>query len=318
MINQTPSSFPLVSVILPVYNGEKYLAEAIESILSQTYANIELIVIDDGSKDASSSMLDHYLLFNEKRMKIIRQENTGLIGALNRGLQECTGVFVARMDQDDISYPERIQTQVDFLLNNPDIDLCGSWIRVFNEEGMSRLHKYPQSDLTIKAKMLFENPIAHPSVMFRKGFLDKYSPYKDIEDYATWLFLAPNSHYANLPIPLLHYREHSENTCKRNNNQRESYARLIHDFVEYHHIPMQIPEEHINVYFCQDRSFNQQQLNTLELFYRDILNHVHLNHSELYHPLKMEILKKLCKLYIKNITSLESNNILNFLKIVLK
>lgn len=318
MPDQNTITHPLVSVILPVYNGEKYLAEAIESILFQTYSNIELIVIDDGSTDASSSIVNHYLSLHTKKMKIIRQENAGLVGALNRGLQECTGAFIARMDQDDISYPERIQKQVEFLLHNQTIDLCGSWIRVFNENGMSRFHKYPQSDLTIKAKMLFENPIAHPSVMFRKGYLNEYYPYKDIEDYASWLFLAPTSHFANLQVPLLHYRKHSENTCKRTNNQQQSYKRLIYNFVEYHHISIQIPEEHINVYFCQDRSFDHAQLKKLESFYIKTLGYIFSNHNLLYRPLKIEILKKLSKLYIKNIAVLQIRNIINLIKIALK
>lgn len=306
---------PTVSVIMSVFNAEKYLDEAILSILNQTFRDFEFIIINDGSNDKSLDIIKRYKAIDD-RIILINRENKGLIFSLNEAIVSSKGIYIARMDADDISYPERIQKQVEFLVSNPDIDLCGSWIRVFNEKGISRLHKYPHHDLTIKAKMLFENPIAHPSVMYKKSFLNEYASYKDIEDYATWLFLAPSSHFSNLQIPLLHYREHSENTCKRNNTQRESYVRLIHNFVQYHHIPIKIPEEHINVYFCQDRSFDNWELTTLELFYRDILNYVYLNYLELYRPLKIAILIKLCKLYLKNIRSIRLSNFISFIKLL--
>lgn len=306
----------LVSIIMSVYNGEKYLFESIESIINQTFKDFEFIIINDGSIDTSLEIIQNFQAI-DKRIVLINRENRGLISSLNEGMSIACGEYIARMDADDISYPQRIQKQVDFLQRNQHIDLCGSWIRTFNENN-SKLYKYPQFDIQIKATFLFQNPLAHPSIMFRKNLFSNYYPYRDIEDYATWLFLAPNAQYENLQTPLLHYRKHSENTCKRTNNQQANYENLINDFIQYYGIPIEFPQEHINVYFCNDRSFTHINLQTLENFYIKILNYVFVNYSAFHFSLKIEILKKLGKLYLKNLAAIRIDNIFTFVKILIK
>src|SRR5436190_1597301 len=119
-------NMPLVTVLLPCYNGELYIEEAVRSMMNQTYSNLEILIIDDFSSDNSNSILTR-LATEDKRIRLVRNEsNLKLIKTLNKGLGLATGIYIARMDADDISLPERIEKQMNFMLANPDMDLCGT------------------------------------------------------------------------------------------------------------------------------------------------------------------------------------------------
>jgi len=213
----------LVSVVLPVYNGEKYLTEAINSILCQTYSYFELVVIIDGSKDNSLAVAES---FQDARIKIfVNEVNLGLVGALNRGLDNCNGEFIARMDQDDISLPDRLSKQVYFLERNADIDIVGSMARSFGFENSIR--ETPRTDQEIKIQLYFQNPFCHPSVLMRASIFEnkdkRYSPdFKDIEDWALWHDLSLHGHkMANIPEVLLKYRISGQSTTPNASHIRE-------------------------------------------------------------------------------------------------
>src|SRR5215831_13102998 len=125
---------PCVSVVLPVYNGEKYLAEALDSILQQTFNDYELIVIDDGSTDRSSAIIESYVK-KDRRVIVHRQDNCGLIMSLNQGSSLARGKYIARMDADDVSLPQRLEKQLDYLEQRPDIGLLGTWIQDIGPNG---------------------------------------------------------------------------------------------------------------------------------------------------------------------------------------
>jgi len=199
---------PLVSVVLSVYNGEQYLAEAIESILNQSYTNFELILVDDGSTDSSLEIIKSY---DDKRIILISRENRGLIASLNEGILKAKGKYIARMDADDISLSTRFEEQVAFLEQNPKVGLCGTAIIGFSEEKDGAVWILAHKSETIKTQMLFSSSIAHPTVMMRHELILKYQlfydeNFKHAEDFELWTRFANVTELANLKIPLLKYR----------------------------------------------------------------------------------------------------------------
>lgn len=161
---------PKVTVLMPVYNGEEYLREAIESILFQSFGNFEFLIIDDGSTDDSINIIASY---TDPRIRVITNgENIGIARALNKGIELARGKYIARMDSDDISLPKRFEKQVDFLDKNPEIGIVGSWIKTFGGRKTIIL-AHPCNPEMVRIFFLFDSPLAHPTVMMRREFLKK-------------------------------------------------------------------------------------------------------------------------------------------------
>jgi len=154
----------LISVVMPVYNGGKYLPESIESILNQSYKEFEFIIVNDGSSDRSLEIIQHYAN-QDNRIKIISRENKGNVFSLNEGILNATGKYIARIDQDDIARKERLKKQLEFMQNN-NLDICGSSVELFNNKGqvLKQWH-YPKTDRDIKYTLILMCSFAHPSVM---------------------------------------------------------------------------------------------------------------------------------------------------------
>lgn len=201
---------PVVSVILPVYNAEKFILESVNSILSQTFSDFELIIVNDGSTDNSQSVLEK---ISDPRVILINQENAGLAASLNRGLSIAKGEYIARQDNDDISFSQRLEKQVNFLKSNKHIDLVGTWAEIISEKGQAtgRFHKHPSDPVGLKFHLLFNNPFVHSSVMFRGDVIAKTGNYSTdpsiFEDYNLWSRMARITGISNLPEVLLKYRE---------------------------------------------------------------------------------------------------------------
>jgi glycosyltransferase involved in cell wall biosynthesis len=200
---------PLISVAMPVYNGEKYLAEAIDSILAQTFFDFELIIIDDGSTDNSLNLLREYQK-KDARIRLVAQENKNLATTLNDIVDIARGKWIARMDQDDISLPMRFERQLR-LLAQTDADICGSWVKYFGAAD-KRMLKHPQTDDAIKAALLFGSPFAHPTVMMKTDLVRNLrydKAWEKCEDYDLWERAARAGwKMVNVPEPLLLYRQH--------------------------------------------------------------------------------------------------------------
>ena len=202
---------PRVSVILPVYNGEAYLRESVDSILAQTYADFELIAIDDGSRDGTAALLG---AVRDPRVRVVHQENMGLALTLNKGIALARGEYIARQDADDISRPERLARQVEYMDAHPACGLLGSW-SVIQEDRVptSRQHRHPCSNGELQLRILFDSFFVHSSVMMRRSALDRAGVYptdperNPPEDFDLWLRIARDHELANLPEPLLVYRE---------------------------------------------------------------------------------------------------------------
>lgn len=204
---------PLISIILPVYNSEKYIYAAVQSMLDQTFTDFELIVINDASTDGTLDILRN---FNDPRIRLINNEtNLKVVKCLNRGIDLAKGEFIARMDADDISYPQRLEKQLAYLQSHPDIDLCATWVKVFGADDF--IH-YPYEDHElIKTELLFLNIIRHPTIMFRrKPFIENKVYYNELyincEDYGLWVELIDRLKFATLQEVLLEYRIHEKNT----------------------------------------------------------------------------------------------------------
>src|SRR5687768_9583402 len=162
------NSGDLVSVVMPVYNGERFLRDAVDSILLQTYRNFELIVVDDGSSDRTADILDAYEM-QDSRVRVHRHErNAGIVAARNQGCRMARGGFIAVMDADDISLPHRLEIQFNYLRSHPEIAAVGGWVRRIDQNGLpGEVQHYPLEPAILAWSMLFFNSVAHPVVMFR-------------------------------------------------------------------------------------------------------------------------------------------------------
>lgn len=201
---------PLVSVVIPVFNAEKYLAEAVESILRQTYTNLEILLINDGSTDGSKAILKKYALADPRIKLINNEQNIGLVRTLNTGLDQATGKYIARMDADDISVTDRIKLQVDFLENHSEVALLGGAFQIIDSNEVIR---HPLSNDQIKIKLLSNTAFAHPTVMMRTAVFKaedfRYDEnYRHLEDFELWTRVAQKHELANLKQVVLHYRIH--------------------------------------------------------------------------------------------------------------
>lgn len=210
-------SEPVVSVLMPVYNSESYLEESVTSVLKQTFQGYELIVINDGSTDNSRKIIEKYA-HADSRIRVIDQENKGLIDALNRGLQASRGKYLARMDSDDISLPDRLARQVAFMEAHPRVGACGTWIRYYG--GNDGEWQTSADDQTIRCRLLFESVLAHPTVIMNRRLLEQHGlqyrlGYKHAEDYDLWVRIAQHAELANIPEVHLYYRVHPGQTVQR-------------------------------------------------------------------------------------------------------
>ncbi len=200
---------PIISVLMPVYNGALYLKQAIESILVQSYSNFEFIIVNDGSTDTSEAVVNE---FKDKRIRyVLNEKNLGLVASLNIGIALAAGKYIARMDQDDIADANRLQVQYDFLEQNTDTIICGTAVMII---GTLEMKYAPLQDAEIRVALLFGSPFYHPTVMMRKSTLItnnlKFSEAnKHAEDYGFWIDLASCGKLANLTSLGLHYRKHA-------------------------------------------------------------------------------------------------------------
>ena len=231
---------PLVSVIMSVHNGEQWLKEAIDSILRQTWPNWELWIVDDASDDSTWQILESYIRKPPDRISIIRQDpKQGLTKNLNMILPFAQGEFIARMDADDISEPDRLAKQVAFLRQNPSVDVVASFISLIDQKGQAIRTVWEDdrktfTNDTIKAMLPSRNCIAHPSIMMRGKLLRTYC-YNEAQthsqDWDLWLRLANDGKIIEkIQAPLLLYRVHDSSITSTSN--KKSAFRKKHEFYQ--------------------------------------------------------------------------------------
>lgn len=206
---------PAISVLMPVYNCALYLVEAVESILNQTFTDFELIILDDCSSDNSAEIAKS---FTDKRIIYhCNETNLGLANNLNVGLHMAKGKYIARMDGDDISLPDRFQTQIDFLESHPDIDLCSCGLQMFGTENTIWVRESDPE--AVKITMMFYSPVLHATSVWRKDSFEKHQLYYDqetfpAEDYDLWSRAIFYCRLVNIPQVLYKYRIHGIQVTK--------------------------------------------------------------------------------------------------------
>jgi glycosyltransferase involved in cell wall biosynthesis len=235
---------PLVSVVLPVHNGGAYLAQAVTSILSQTFDNLELILVDDHSSDGAASALD----ISDPRLSVFNSNGEGVVDAFNTGFAHSQGEFIARMDADDISLSQRLQCQLDYLHRDPSVDIAGSCVEIFSEHGIQGgLERYQnwlnsvREPEQVRNQIFIESPLPNPGVMFRRAALEKLQGYRDVdwpEDYDLYLRADAAGMKMGKPEPvLLRWREHESRLTHTDPcYSREQFMRAKTYFLVHHRL----------------------------------------------------------------------------------
>ncbi len=227
-MSNTNTQRPAVTVLMPVHNGGRFLTEAIDSILGQTFKDFEFVVVDDASTDDTAKVLAGV---DDPRMVVLANDSqSGVAASLNRGIDAARGDLIARMDADDVADPRRLEHQVAFMADHPDVVLCGTEAQRIDADGLhlqsiKRLH----SDIEIRWHLLTANPFIHPSVVFRTETIRRIGGYDPAlqcaQDYDLWCRLSMEGKCANLPEQLVQYRFHSQAISANKRNQQLQVTR---------------------------------------------------------------------------------------------
>jgi glycosyltransferase involved in cell wall biosynthesis len=217
-----------ISIILPFHNAKRWLGAALKSIQWPSTSSAEIIAIDDGSYDDSSSIADQ-LAMSGLPIKLLKNDrNIGIVGSLNRGLDVAKGRYIARMDADDICMPSRLARQLAFI-QKTGCDVCGTWFIEFGQ-GIPRTVRWPHSESALKAAMLFQNAMLHPSIMARREVFDRFryrEEYRLVEDYDLFGRACGEFRMANIPEPLLRYRRHASQATQAKRDAMEQITRRV-------------------------------------------------------------------------------------------
>lgn len=263
---------PKISVIMPAYNAEKYIAEAIDSILNQTFGDFEFIILNDSSADHTEEIIRSY---TDPRIVYLKNaQNMGVAATLNRGLSVAKGEYIARMDADDISLPERFEKQVAFLDKNPAVAVLGAGLERFDEGGTLDTVLPATDPKQMHIDLLFACGLAHPSVMMRacviRGLGGYDLAFEGLEDYELWCRVARKYQVTTLPEVLLRYRIHSAQVTKK---PSEAYfarlRRLKEKQLQWLNLPTQGAKAECYFAFCRSE---QVDFWLLTEFFRDVIN----------------------------------------------
>ena len=221
---------PRVTILMAVRDGADHLDEALRSVIGQSFADWELVIVDDGSTDGTAAMLESYRQA-DSRIRVHAQAPQGLADSLNRGLRMARGTYVARMDADDVCLKDRLAVQVASMDASPEVGVCGSWVETFGM-GSPKVLRYPIDDASIRSWMLFESVLAHPSVLIRRDLLERHGLAYDrdmphAEDYDLWVRAARVTKLANVPQVLLRYRQHAQQVVRKHDAVKRQTARRI-------------------------------------------------------------------------------------------
>lgn len=232
---------PRVTILMPSYNGEKYIYETIKSLEDQSFCDWELLIVNDPSTDNTVSIIQEYQKYDERIRLIVNEVKAGLAEALNQGIREARGEYIARIDDDDIAMPSRLEKQVRLLEERADVSLVGSWQRHFGKEEW--VHRPPETPEEIKAALLFKCDVCHSTIMFKKENFTKrglyYSPNYVSEDYELWTRAIRELKFYTIPEVLGEYRVNGENITaskldKLETQQREIIARTLKELLHIH------------------------------------------------------------------------------------
>jgi len=247
----------MISIVMPVYNGERFLREAIESILNQTYKDYEFLIIYDESTDNTASIIQEFQR-SDARIRIINGDGSGIVGALNKGIKKSKGTYIARQDADDISFLERLEIQYKFIVENK-LDICGGDYVSIGKDGLwKNSHIVAKKDYEILLTMASNVPFAHPSVMIKKSFLVEHKlnygafGYKVAEDLDLWMHMYDKgANFGNVAGHILKYRLLSDSLSAVNNKLiKNEVSTQFNSFVKNNHKAFRLSLE----LFCKQSS----------------------------------------------------------------
>lgn len=225
----TAEQEPLVSVVMPVYNGERYLRQAVDSILDQNYQNLELIVVDDGSSDGSKALLESYS--DERLVLLANPRNLGVVQSRNLGIAVARGSYVALLDCDDVAMPDRLREQISFLEHHPEFGMVGSWVEVVDSAGVptGEVWRLDAPSETIPMILLLHNYFTQSAVTVRRSCFNalQYREFGGATDYDLWVRLAAHYRVWNLPQVLVRYRIHQGSMTAQGTDSLESQVRQV-------------------------------------------------------------------------------------------
>lgn len=211
-----------ISLLIPCYNASNWISDAVTSICVQTHKNLEILIYDDGSTDGSEQIVDSLAADDSRIIPLGESTNRGIVHALNTMLHKASGDYIARMDADDISLPQRLERQLKFL-EEQKVDLCGTWFQEFGG-GIPRRVRWHTSSQALMAAMLFQNTICHPTIMARREVFEQFqyrSEYNLAEDYDLFVRALSRFKLANMPEVLLRYRRHPQQATKAKRRKME-------------------------------------------------------------------------------------------------
>ena len=226
------SNNPLVSILIATYNSENFIKETLDSVLNQTYKNLEIVLCDDASSDNTVNILKEYQKKDE-RVKIIQNnKNLGISLNMNNGSRQCNGKYIAILDGDDWAYPYRIEEQVKLMEENPKVVLCSGYMDICDETlNVKTTRKYPLEDKNIRKAIIRYNPICHPASMWRTSELKKTTLYSDnftiARDYDLLVRISKFGEYRNIGKPLIKYRVREESETGKRVRQTQWYSFYI-------------------------------------------------------------------------------------------
>jgi glycosyltransferase involved in cell wall biosynthesis len=224
------AKLPEISVVMPVYNAEKYLNEAIDSVLNQTYSNFELIILNDKSTDSSKAIIESYLAKDSRIVFIDKETNVGPANLRNEGFDLARGTYIALLDADDIAKPTRFEKQIAVLKNNSEIGVCGTWFTTFGDKEKSKVIQHPEKHNQIKVNFLIDCTIGNSTAFFRKNILGdiRYDKeYVPVEDYHLWSRLIVKTQFYIIQESLVDYRIHDSNISQTKiDNVKRSNRRI--------------------------------------------------------------------------------------------
>lgn len=222
---------PCVSVLMPVYNGARHVRAAIESVLTQRFGDFEFLILDDGSTDATARITASY---DDPRIRLVTGPHRGLCASLNHGLDIARGRYVARMDHDDASRPDRLSAQVRFMDAHSEVGISGGFVRAHFPDGSAPRWRFPCKPAELRAGLLFEPGIAHPTAMLRRAALDRHAlrydeRWRHVEDWDLWRRAGECFALANLPRVVLEYRVHDARVSAVHGDAQQSAGGALQD-----------------------------------------------------------------------------------------
>jgi glycosyltransferase involved in cell wall biosynthesis len=306
---------PVISVILPVFNEDKYLKESVNSLLNQSFKNFELIIIDDASTNPETHKIIDNIKTKDNRIKAIKNEtNLGLTKSLNIAIKKAQGKYIARMDADDISHKERLRIQYNFLEKNKEIGICGTWIKMFNKIHKKYISPFDHEHILVKS--FIQCPFFHPTVMFRKDLFFHHNLFYNenirySQDYELWTRALRVTKGANIPKYLLYYRVHNNQISilkaqEQNKTISYIYNNILQDLLKNNY-SIQFSQTHFN-YVTGNFSvetFNKSKVGAWKNFLLDANKKTRIYNTVLFKN-KIDILEHMIykkyyyHLYIKN------------------